>query len=60
MLSHCHAGAAGGLLNIIECARQLRGDQGARQVARHEVALAHVEGGIMSNHTTAILTRDPA
>ena len=60
MLSHCHAGAAGGLLNINECVRQLRGDQGARQVARHEVGLSHIEGGIMSNHTTAIFTREKA
>ncbi len=59
MLSHCHAGAAGGLLNINETVRQLRGDQGARQVARHDVGLSHIEGGIMSNHTTAIFTREP-
>ena len=58
MLSHCHAGAAGGLLNIVECVRQLRGDQGKRQVSRHAVGLSHTEGGIMSNHTTAIFTRD--
>ena len=58
MLSHCHAGAAGGHLNIVECVRQLRGDQGARQVGRHDIGLSHVEGGIMSNHTTTILTRE--
>ncbi len=60
MLSHCHAGAAGGLFSIIECARQVRGAEGGRQLARHDVGLAHVEGGIMSNHTTVILTADMA
>ena len=55
MLSHAHAGAAGGLLGIVEAVRQLRGDQGARQVKRHDVALVHNEGGILSSHCTVIL-----
>ncbi len=58
MLSHAHAGAAGGLLAINECARQVRGGLGSRQVPRHEFGLVHVEGGILSNHTTAILSHD--
>lgn len=59
MLSHCHAGAAGGLLSVIECVRQVRGTQGDRQVAKHGIGLAHTEGGIMSNHTTMIFTSAP-
>ena len=58
MLSHAHAGAAGGLLGIVEAVRQLRGAEGARQVERHDVALVHNEGGILSSHGTVILGRD--
>lgn len=57
MMSHAHAGAAGGLFGIIEAVRQLRGHEGDRQVAKHDTALVHNEGGIMSSHGTAILSR---
>jgi len=57
MLSHAHAGAAGGLFSIVEAVRQLRGGLGPRQVQGAEVALVHNEGGIMSSHCTAILTK---
>lgn len=56
MLSHAHAGAAGGLFGIVEAVRQLRGGLGPRQVQDAEVALVHNEGGILSSHCTAILT----
>lgn len=59
MLSHAHAGATGGLFETVEAVRQLRGGEGARQVARHEIALVHVEGGIMSNHATLIYGAQP-
>ena len=55
MLSHAHAGAAGGLFDIVEAVRQLRGGLGARQVEGAEVALVHNEGGILSSHCTVIL-----
>lgn len=55
MLSHAHAGAAGGLFGIVEAVRQLRGGLGARQVEGAEVALVHNEGGILSSHCTMIL-----
>ena len=58
MLSHAHAGAAGGLFGIIEAVRQLRGQEGKRQVANHDVALVHNEGGILSSHCTMILGRE--
>jgi len=55
MLSHAHAGAVGGLFDIVEAVRQLRGGLGARQVEGAEVALVHNEGGILSSHCTVIL-----
>lgn len=55
MLSHAHAGAAGGLFGIVEAVRQLRGGLGERQVHGAEIALVHNEGGILSSHCTAIL-----
>lgn len=58
MLSHAHAGAAGGLFGIVEAVRQLRGGLGDRQVEGAEVALVHNEGGILSSHGTAILASD--
>ena len=55
MLSHAHAGAAGGLFGIVEAVRQLRGGLGPRQVEGAEVALVHNEGGVLSSHCTVIL-----
>jgi acetyl-CoA acetyltransferase len=59
MLSHAHAGAAGGLFGIVEAVRQLRGGLGERQVKGAEVALVHNEGGILSSHCTVILANAP-
>lgn len=58
MLSHAHAGAAGGLFGIVEAVRQLRGGLGARQVEGAEVALVHNEGGILSSHCTMIFANE--
>lgn len=58
MLSHAHAGAAGGLFGLIEAVRQLRGGLGDRQVKGAEVALVHNEGGILSSHCTMIFAND--
>jgi acetyl-CoA acetyltransferase len=58
MLSHAHAGAAGGLFGIVEAVRQLRGGLGERQVNNAEVALVHNEGGILSSHCTIVLAND--
>ena len=54
MLSHAHAGAAGGLLGIVEAVQQLRGGLGSRQVEGAEVGIVHNEGGILSSHATMI------
>ncbi len=58
MLSHAHAGAAGGMFGIIEAVAQLRGGLGSRQVEEAEIALVHNEGGVMSSHCTLILGRE--
>ena len=58
MLSHAHAGAAGGMFGIIEAVAQLRGGLGPRQVNGAALALVHNEGGVMSSHCTLILGRE--
>ena len=59
MLSHAHAGAAGGMFGIIEAVAQLRGGLGERQVQGAATALVHNEGGVMSSHCTLVLGREP-
>jgi acetyl-CoA acetyltransferase len=56
MLSHAHAGAAGGLFGIVEASRQLRNECGVRQVPGADMAVVHVEGGILSSHCTMVLS----
>ncbi len=53
-LSYNHPGMYG-LLGIIECVRQIRGEAGDRQVTGCEVALAHGNGGVLSSQCTLLL-----
>lgn len=52
-LSFCHPGMYG-IFTLIEAARQLRGEAGARQIASAETALCHGNGITLSHQATAI------
>ena len=58
LLSHCHPGNPGSMFALTETVTQLRHNAGQRQVANAQTALVHAQGGIMSSHTTLILSRD--
>ena len=58
LLSHCHPGNPGSMFALTETVYQLRGQAGARQLPRAEVALVHAQGGTMSSHSTIILAKD--
>ncbi len=53
-LSYCHPGMYG-LFLLIEAARQLRRECGARQIADCETGIAHGNGGVLSSQSTVIL-----
>jgi acetyl-CoA acetyltransferase len=58
LLSHCHPGNPGSMFALTEAVLQLRGQAGARQLAKADIALVHGQGGIMSSHCTILLGRE--
>ncbi len=46
-----------GMTPISEAVVQLRGEGGARQAVRHDVALVSGNGGVLSTHATLVLSR---
>jgi acetyl-CoA acetyltransferase len=46
-----------GMTPVSEAVVQLRGEGGARQAAKHDVALVSGNGGVLSTHSTLVLSR---
>ena len=49
-----------GMTPVSEAVIQLRGEGGARQAAKHDVALVSGNGGVLSTHSTLVLSRLPS
>jgi acetyl-CoA acetyltransferase len=46
---------ASGCQQLVETVRQIRGEAGERQVARHDLAVANMNGGTPSQEATVVL-----
>jgi acetyl-CoA acetyltransferase len=54
-LSYTHPGNPGQMFNVVEVVKQLRGDQGDRQVKDAELGFVHSFGGTLAQHTSLVL-----
>jgi acetyl-CoA acetyltransferase len=59
MLSFGQPGLGGGMTLVVEGARQVMGRAGERQVARHDVAFVHGNGGTFTEECSLIFGREP-
>jgi acetyl-CoA acetyltransferase len=55
-LSYTHPGNPGPLFHLLEITRQLRGEEGERQVPGVETGFVHFFGGTMAQHTSLVLS----
>ncbi len=55
LLSNAHPGACGGMLAMTEAVRQIRGEAGEHQVAKHETALVTSVSAVASNFSVTLL-----
>jgi acetyl-CoA acetyltransferase len=49
-----------GMTPVSEAVIQIRGEGGARQAAKHDLALVSGNGGVLSTHSTLLLSRHPS
>ena len=54
--SYTHPGNPGQTYNVVEAVRQLRGQEGVRQVKDAQVAFIHSFGGTMAQHCSVVLS----
>jgi acetyl-CoA acetyltransferase len=59
LLSFGHTGDASGMSMVVEGALQTMGCAGERQIPDADVVLVHTYGGMMAEHCTLILAREP-
>jgi len=57
--SYTHPGNPGQTFNVIELVRQLRGNQGERQVPNAKVGFLHSFGGTMAQHASVVFSNEP-
>jgi len=59
LMSYGHTGDSSGMSLVVEGAKQAMGTAGPNQVPNVRNSLIHVYGGMMFDHATLILGREP-
>ena len=59
LLSFGHTGDASGMSVLIEGLRQCMNEAGNRQIKKADIGLIHVYGGMLAEHATLIVGREP-